>query len=465
MIHKKLHPYMFVSYIKIIPYIFLIPIFLQSVLKNISIGLLMLLYTLCILIASLTIFIQFYRYINTEISIIKNKILINNGILTKSTTIVYPKNICSISVEQNLLNKCISSCRVFITPFRKNPILKNGLYLTTNQASNIKNAFLKNQIFYPLYKISLLDLILLPFSNFNVIYVIFVFITTLRKIQLFVQNNLNKKYKDVFTNKFNFVGLNSIFSSLLYLFILFLIFSLISKIIKFCNLKIYSSKYTLYIKHGLLHSYSYFVNLHEIYALSYKSTILSIIFPIRLVYIHTIKSKGIQGQLLIATIKPGQNVGLNIFIKNDLLNKKIIEMSPNRKAILSYLFYTLLLILILFILINLTLLKSSKILILPILFLFMVYYIIVKIYALRKSKVILYKNTLNIKSCKGLSLYNTFIPIDNIHKVKIMQSPFQILSKRCNFYIYSLSNAEKPFKVQHLNINNVEKFVETLENS
>lgn len=456
---KNLHVYTLISDLKNVPYILLVPIFLSFIFNNISILMLIILYCLCILITFSLIYLKFYSYINKTISQVLSKIKINSGIFNKKETIFDIKKACSIYTEQTLVTRLIGAYKTFINFHTPGYILKKGVYLNKNQISNlVKYVWSKNCV-NTIYEINFGKLMILSLSYYNIISGVIIGIPLLKKIKNLLRYNVNLQH---IIQGSRLYGVAPAIASVFYLAILipFVVFS--AEMLKFWGLSVYKSQNAIYIKHGKLSPVTNVINLSHIYALSYRTTLINIVSKTKLVYLHTIVNVSKYSSILVALVNSPE---IDIF--NELVDKnlqyEVLRINPSKKTLANHLYFPLS---IYFpgVILSLFLPSYIKIFSISLMSISVLWVLFIRIYSFERSSIVLYSKSLHLTGYSGLSLINVKIPITNIQKVKIRQSIFQIFSKRCNVYFYSPSNVKEIFKIKHLNIDNVENLVETLEN-
>ena len=459
--NKKLHIYEFITKTKSLTYIFLIPIILSFVLCYTPIVYIIFIYLICILIFFSILYFQFYSYINKNISFYGKKIKIRSGVFTQKTISFDINRVCSIFFEQTIITRILGAYKTFFIFNKQDRLIKKGIYLTTAQINFLKERFIENGVTKTLYKIKLHELIALTFFNNGAVYSIILAISFLRNLQKKLGVNLLPSSRHIIENLQNPLEVFYILSSAAYTILFGSLLVLILQIMKLWGLSVGKSQDKVLIKRGIIFSYFNVIPKTCIHAISFKKNLLNIILNKKIMYIHFAKGKT-HNNLAAAVV---ENNCLDVFNFLDLkqLNYEIFKVSPQKKSIFSHLYFPFF-IEFLLILIFIFLPNNIKFLLIFLSIIIFIWLLFIRIYSFKRSYLKLTPEAVSLATYKGFYLYESIIPIKYIKIVKITQSPFQILSKRCNIQIYSFCNIKENFKIKHLNVNNVENFVEILEN-
>lgn len=450
---RKLHIYNFFYSIKNLTYIFSLPLILVFALGKISIFssilYLVYFYVLAILIFSITLCVKFLIYMNTTIYSRDNYVKINSGIINKKTMFINIQNTYSLIFKKSIIAKILKIYNAFFVFPINNFDLKNGIFLTKAQTNNLKNKFLgkPENIIFP--KINFCDLVILSFSyNSAFSFVILVF-SVLKKIQKIMETKKSIKI---------FVWLSKF--PLVYIIIPVILGVLCVRVIKFWGLHSEKFENKINIKSGLCISSEHIIPCDKIYAVSYKINPINIMFQKKIMYIHSAKNKINNGNSVIA-VTPLRECADN---KLPFLGKEILKIRPAKKSFFSYVYFPILSVISAF-LGYMFLFGSIAKLAIFLLTLITFIWLYIRIYSFVNAKLSLTSNSIIVSGYRGFSFFEAIIPKKHIKHLKISQSPLQILSKKCNVCIYSSPSIKENFKIKHLNVNNVENLVETLENS
>lgn len=468
---KRLHVYSFISKIKNLTYIFSIPLILEFtlrfILRNISVlssvSYLLYFYIFSILIFSVLVCLKFWIYLNEKISFKNNEVIFKSGILTKKEILINLSDTPVISFEQTLITKFFKAYKTFFTFNRRLGYLKKGIFLRKNQVEDLKKELIKKDLKIIFNKIKFYDLILLSFSYNNIIFSAILGISILKKFQ----NQLGIKISTIINKNapifINPTKLSSIISPIAYIILSVVILIFLINIIKLWDLSIKKSRNRLILQKGAVYSSISIIDVANIYAISFKANLINICFNKKIMYIHTAKVKSGSRTLVVALVdsKFGNNFS---FSEKKSSNQEIFKIYPDKKALPSYLYVPILFQILTWGISAFLPVPINKAIIFLSL-LISAYLIFIRVYSFKKSHLKLTSETIKIRAYRGFFYYEAIIPIIHLKMIKIKQSPFQILSKRCNVYIYSSFSIEECFKIKQLNVNNVEKFVETLENS
>lgn len=459
--YRNFHIYELLSNLKGIPSIFFFPIIIRTFFKNISIYDISFIYILCILFSSVFIFTQIFSYLNFYIKEKNKTINIKKGIFIKNKFIIPTKNINSLIIKQNLLNKILGVYKTFISSVKSKNVLYKGLYLTKKQALNIENCFLGKNYFTTIYKINFKYFIILLLSYYSISSGLLLTIPLIKKLEKSLAENFNIKQDISINYKITALNINSIINPFIITAIFCFLLTLIIQIIRFWGLSIKLGQGITYIEKGVILNSKSIIKNENIYCLSNKITALSFIFKISFFYIHMIKNKENYKKLLSAVINKNYMNHLSSLILGPT-GKKIYKLAPPKNTFKNYIILPILIEIFLF-LIGTFSPYYIRYYLIPILLIINSWWIIIRIHSFQYSSIILYQNLIYLSGHKGLSIFECFITYKKLNRLVIKQSPFQKISKKCNVYFFWDSNTRDFFKVKHINLEDIKKLVEHFE--
>ncbi len=451
--NKKFHIYNFIYSIKNLTYIFSFPLILVFILGNIpifsTISYLIYFYVTSILIFSIVLCIKLLIHINKTVYIRNTQVKIKSGIINKKTIFINLNNISSLFFKQSLINRILKIYdTLFVFPV-KIYNLKNGIFLNKSQIQSLKNSIVGKDKILIFSKIKFYDFIILLFSYNNVFSFLILVFSISKKFQKILEAG---PYIKIF---FLLSKLPLLYIIILSILVVFLIITM-----KFAGLYSEMSNDKIIIRSGIFLSSEIIIPHSQISALSFKTNPINIIVQKKIMYIHSNKNKFNKGISILGVIPLNKCA----FDKVYPLGKELFKIRPNKKSFFSYLYFPILSYIFalgIYILLFGFITKIVTFL----LTLITLTWLFIRIYSFKNANLTLTAASISISSYKSFYFYEAIIPRVHIKKLKISQSPLQILSKRCNVHIYSSSDIKEIFKIKHLNVKNVENLVETLENS
>lgn len=402
----------------------------------------------------LLIYIEFKIYMSKNLLFSSEKIIFQTGIFTKKEISLKVKNINLVLIKQNIINKFFRTYKTFFIFHKNSHTFENGIHLTNKQVEKLKNLIKLDKTNLQ-YRITPPELVSLTISSNKLISSIILGFYLLKKWHKF--SKLLCSYNSNLIIK-NLSEIFFIINATLPVIILMFLLAFIFKILKFWNLSIAKCKDSLCISYGLFISSSYFLPLSSIRAISFKKSILNLILKNKLTYIH-VPANAPNNKLLTGL----KNIDHSFFYNELDLEKPIIKIKPDKNSIFSYIFLPIIIgLLVCFLSIFLP--KHIKFFAISFSILISILHIYIRVLAFTKSNLALNSGFIQFCGYQGLCMLEGIISINHVKKLKIRQSIFQILSKRCSVYIYSSAHIKDCFKIRHLNVDNVENFVEILEN-
>lgn len=476
--YNKAHPYTVFEYLSKFSFLFIIPLLQQLIVPPKRLLETLNTFGLNILLVFIIVAFSIKEYTAINYHSSKSCLYISHGIfLRKRSTIPY-KNIHSIAVQQSVIPAIFGSTKLSLdTPSKKSTKADISINLSHKSLKQTLKTICPKASRETVYTTSIYKIILMSAFWSNSATGLLFLAPFINKLGTLIgEEAANRLYSTVnISLQLVAFGVPPIAATLAYILFAGWIISLLLQISRYTGFTVFKFENNILIKRGLINTYCRILNINDINAISIKQSLLMKIFKLESAYINAIgnsKEKGDKSMLIACASQKSLKKSLyNIIPENlfvDINKNALFSVSPKLKTIKSFIFVPVS-ILTIGLTISTILYNNSNyeqfiilfmIFIIPVL----IWWTIFRIIAYKHSKVCLYSNNLLINGFKHLSLVSGNISLNKIQSIQITQNPLQQKTKRANLKVYIFSEREDYFIVKHLNLTDVENFVEKVNN-
>lgn len=476
--YNKTHPYTILEYLSKFSFLFIIPVLQQLIIRPRS--LLEIINTMGINILILFLIVAFsikeYSAINYHSS--KHCLYLSYGVIFKKRSTIPYKNIHSITVTQSIIPAIFGSIRLTLdTPSKKTTKADISINLSNKNLNNTLKTINPKTSYKTVYTSSTPKIILMSASWSNSAAGLLFLAPFINKLGTLIGEEATERLYSTVDISLQLVafGVPPIAATLAYILLAGWVISLLLQISRYTGFTVLKFKDNILIKRGLINTYSRILKITDISAISVKQSLLMKILKLESAYINAVgnsKEKGDKNMLIACASKKALKQSLyntipeSLFV--DLTKQSLFSIFPKTASIKSFLFVPVS-IFIFSLVISIIFYTNSNYKQFIILFLIfiipvLIWWILFRVSAYRHSKACLYPKQLLINGFRRLSLISGNIPLNKIQSIQITQNPLQKKVKRANLKIYVFSERKDYFLVKHLDLANVENFVEKVNN-
>lgn len=478
--YNKTHPFTILEHLYKFSFLFIIPLLQQLIIRPRKIMEIINIFGLNILFI-LIIFaytIREYTAINYHSS--KYSFYISHGIIVKKRACIPYKNIHSIVVSQNIIPALFGAIKLKLnTPSKKKKKPDISLNLSQKNLNKILKSIYSKSLCKSVYKANTFKIILMSAFWSNSATGLLILALFINKLgSLIGEQAKNQIYSTVdISLQLIAFGVPPFAATLANILLTGWIISFLVQFLRYKGFGVFKFDNNLLINRGFINSYSKILNIKDINAISIKQSLFMKILKLESTYISAVgnkKEKDDKNMLIACATKKDVRIALyNIFSDNlfKSLNKNKIykdypldSIFPGKSTIKSFTFVPTSILFIVLLLSILLFSNSNYKQFILLFFIFaipiIIWWITLRLLAYKHSCATLYSDSLVIKGYKQLSLLSTHISLKKIQSINITQNLLQKKFKRANLKVYIFSEQTEYFIVKHLNLTDVENFVE-----
>ena len=471
--YKKFHPYTIFNFMGKFTFLLIIPIFQQIVFRPVTFK-----ETLISLWKDISLIIlvfawSFIKYRSIKYVFSHQNMVLKKGIFIKEKIIIPIKNIDSINVVKKLFPSFLGSYKVLLdVPSNNSKKEFISLNISRSDLEEIKKILVKVSKYNIIYKADKKKIILLsifwsnPIANFILVAPI------VYRFSKILGEELSKKIYSTFDFRVSLMafGLPPLIASFAYILLVAFVIAFLIQFFRYFNFESEINEKSLFIKRGFINKDEKIIPKNNIASLSVKQTLLMKFLNLYNVYIYTKTSANTKGRGFLVLMSAGYSDVINFIKKSDMpiifFNKPGIK--PNISTIKNFLVLPLFLF-ICAMYFNFRLsaefwYSQTIFMFFRLLMIFFLWWMLLRLQAHKNSGIAFYNGVLNICGFKKMTLNSEYISVSNISNFKITQNVFQRISKRCHIEIEILSDRKIKYNCKHLNLNDVENFVELVKN-
>ena len=470
--YKNMHSYTILNYLHRFSVVLIFPLIQQIIFKPSTLKEIILSFWKNILLIFFVFIWAFLKYKSIKYSFYDDKIFIKSGLIIKKEMILPINKIISIHIVEKIFSSFFGSYRVFIDiPTNKNKKDVISLNFSDEDIEILKEFIFKKEKTDIFYKASRGRVILLSLFWSNPLTSFILVVPFIYRFSKILGEELTNKIYSTVDIRVNLIalGLPPLVASIAYILLVTFIIAFLIQFFRYSNFETRGNSQNIFIKRGLINNNEKIIKKEKIVGVSIKQSLLMSLLRLYNAYIITESEFDSTGGEILSLVAANYNEiirGIESNVCISFFSKK--GLKPKRFLLKNFLFLPVVCLISIIIFIyrleNDLWYSQAISLLLRLTVLFLLWWIFFRIKAHSKSGVALYNGVLNICGFKRLTLFSEYIPIANVTKVEIKQSIFQKLSGRCNLKVYVLSDLKKSFCCKHLNLKNVENFVEMVKN-
>lgn len=478
--YNKTHPFTILEYLYKFSFLFIIPLLQQLIIRPRKIIEIINIFGLNILFVLLIVAYSIKEYTAINYHSSKHSFYISQGIIVKKRAFIPYKNIHSIIVSQNLIPALFGATKLKLnTPSKKGKKSDVSLNLSQKNLNKTLKSIYSKSSGKSVYNTSTFKIILMSAFWSNSATGLLILAPFINKLGSLIGEQAKEQIYSTVDISLQLIafGVPPFAATLANILLTGWVISFLVQFLRYKGFSVFKFDNNLLIHRGLINTYSRILNIKDINAISIKQSLFMKILKLESAYISAVgnnKEKGDKNMLIAcATKKDVRSALYNIFLDSlfKSLNKNKISknyllysISPVKKTIKSFIFIPTSILFMVLLLSTVLFLNSNYKQFILLFFIFVIpiiiWWITLRLLAYKHSGADLYPDSLVIKGYKQLSLFSSHISLKKIQSIKIAQNPLQKKFERANLKVYIFSEQTEYFLVKHLNLTDVENFVE-----